>query len=202
MEPLGEAPKEGHQTTHFSVLDDEGNALALTVSVNSGFGSGVFSELYGINLNNTMDDFTSHPNEPNQYGLVQGKANEVAPGKRPLSSMSPTLVEKNGKIILALGAPGGPRIISAVLQSLYRNIVNGYDIDKAIQFPRVHQQFLPEKVYMDEDKLPPAVVDSLTERGHKFEKGKLGRVYGVARSKSGHLEGAYDSRGEGAAGGY
>jgi gamma-glutamyltranspeptidase/glutathione hydrolase len=106
--------KESSETTHFSVMDAEGHAIALTVTLNGGYGSAVVSEKYGIALNNEMDDFTTKPNEPNMYGLIQGPGNYVEAGKRPLSSMSPTLVEKNGKIVMSLGAPGGPRIITGV----------------------------------------------------------------------------------------
>ena len=123
--------------------DADGNAISLTVTLNGSFGSGVFSEKYGIALNNEMDDFTTRPGEPNAYGLVQGFGNRVQPGKRPLSSMSPTLVEKDGKVVMTLGAAGGPRIISSVIQTIYRVLVTGLDIDRAVQFPRVTTSFYP-----------------------------------------------------------
>ncbi|NJL24293.1 MAG: hypothetical protein HC902_03360 [Calothrix sp. SM1_5_4] len=138
------AAKESSQTTHFTVMDAEGRAVALTVTLNGNYGSAVVSSTYGIALNNEMDDFTTRPGEPNMYGLIQGAGNEVAPGKRPLSSMSPTLVEKNGKIVMALGAPGGPRIITGVLQALFRILTRQMDADSAVQAPRVHHQFLPQ----------------------------------------------------------
>ncbi|MDH3387845.1 MAG: gamma-glutamyltransferase, partial [Gammaproteobacteria bacterium] len=124
LEPLLDKPvDDSNETTHFSILDADGNAISLTVTLNGGYGSGVVSEQYGISLNNEMDDFTTRPGEPNMFGLVQGFGNRVQPGKRPLSSMSPTLVEKDGKIIMSLGAAGGPRIISSVIQTIYRVFV-------------------------------------------------------------------------------
>ena len=146
LEPLTQKPlDDSNETTHFTILDADGNAITLTVTLNGSYGSGVVSDKFGISLNNEMDDFTTRPGEPNAYGLVQYQGNRVQPGKRPLSSMSPTLVEKDGKIVMALGAAGGPRIISSVIQTIYRVLVTGLDIDRAVQFPRVHHQFLPNK---------------------------------------------------------
>lgn len=194
--------KESTETTHFSVMDTKGNAIALTVTLNGTYGSGVVSNRFGIALNNEMDDFTTRPGEPNMYGLVQGISNSVEPGKRPLSSMSPTLVEKDGKVIMTLGAPGGPRIISGTLQVLYRVIANGWDMDKAIQAPRVHHQFLPHTLFVDKDRLSPDVLAALKAKGHTIEETWIARVKGVRLNSEGHLEAAFDSRGEGAAGGF
>ncbi len=152
-----------------------------------------------------MDDFTARPSEANAYGLVQGFGNRVQPGKRPLSSMSPTLVEKDGKIVMALGAAGGPRIISSVIQTVYRVLTTGLDIDRAVQFPRVHHQFLPNKLYMDEFKFSPEVVAGLQQRGHitvEQRPGYLGRIKAVRLNDKNYLEAAYDNRSEGAVGGY
>ncbi len=193
--------KESSETTHFSVLDNEGHAVSLTVTLNGNYGSGVVSRRFGIALNNEMDDFTTRPGEPNMYGLIQGEGNEVQPGKRPLSSMSPTLVEKHGKIIMAIGAPGGPRIISGVLQVLYRFLGRGMDIDMAIQAPRIHHQFQPNILYVDRQRLSPEVTQALKKFGHNIEEGWMAKVYGVRLRPDGILEAAYDSRGEGAAGG-
>lgn len=198
LEPM----KESEQTTHFSVMDAVGNAVAFTVTLNGDYGSGVVSQKFGIALNNEMDDFTTRPGEPNMFGLIQGRANEIAPGKRPLSSMSPTLVEKDGRIIMSLGSPGGPRIISAVTQVLYRVLANGFDMDQAIQTPRLHHQFLPDTVYVDAGRLSPEVLSLLGKRGHKIEESTVAKVYGVRLTKEGWIEGAYDSRGEGGAGGH
>jgi gamma-glutamyltranspeptidase/glutathione hydrolase len=206
LQPLVDrAADDSNETTQFSILDADGNALTLTVTLNGSYGSGIVSEKYGISLNNEMDDFTTRPGEPNAFGLVQGFGNRVQPGKRPLSSMSPTLVEKDGKIVMALGAAGGPRIISSVIQTIYRVLVTGLDIDRAVQFPRVHHQFLPNKLYMDEFKFSPEVVAGLQQRGHQTVEqrpGYLGRIKAVRRNDKNYLEAAYDNRSEGAVGGY
>jgi len=196
---------ESTETTQFSILDADGNAISLTVTLNGSYGSGVVSEDFGISLNNEMDDFTTRPGEPNAYGLLQGFGNRVQPGKRPLSSMSPTLVEKDGRVVMTLGAAGGPRIISSVIQTIYRVLVTGLDIDRAVQFPRVHQQFLPNKLYMDEFKFAPEVVAGLQQRGHETVPQRpsyLGRIKAVRINDKGYLEASYDNRSEGAAGGY
>jgi gamma-glutamyltranspeptidase/glutathione hydrolase len=194
--------KESNETTHYSVLDAKGNAVALTVTLNGRYGSRVVSHKYGIALNNEMDDFTTRPGEPNMFGLIQGQGNLVEPGKRPLSSMSPTLVEKDGKIVMSLGAPGGPRIINGVFQAIYRTMVSGLDLDSAIQAPRVHHQFLPHELFIDDKRFPPAVKKGLERKGHKLNESWMARVYGVRMNSEGNLEAAYDLRGEGAAGGY
>lgn len=196
-----EDAKESTQTTHYSVLDNEGHAVAITTTLNDNYGSAVVTPKYGIALNNEMDDFTTRPGEPNMYGLVQGEGNNVEPGKRPLSSMSPTLVEKHGKVVVAMGSPGGPRIISGVLQVLYRMLGRGYDADLAIQAPRVHHQFLPDVLYVDRNRVAPEVIEGLRGRGHKVEESGMGKVYVVRLREDGILEAAFDSRGEGAAGG-
>ncbi len=199
------AADDSSETTQFTVLDADGNALSLTVTLNGSFGSGVVSGRYGIALNNEMDDFTTRPDEPNAYGLLQGYGNRVQPGKRPLSSMSPTLVARDGKIVMALGAAGGPRIISSVIQTIYRVLVTGLDIDRAVQFPRVHQQFLPHRLYLDEFKFSPEIVESLQRRGHETVEqppAYLGRIKAVRLNDRNYLEAAYDNRSEGAVGGF
>jgi gamma-glutamyltranspeptidase/glutathione hydrolase len=196
---------ESTETTQFSILDADGNAISLTVTLNGSYGSGVVSEEFGISLNNEMDDFTTRPGEPNMFGLVQGFGNRVQPGKRPLSSMSPTLIEKDGRIVMTLGAAGGPRIISSVIQTIYRVLVSGLDIDRAVQFPRVHHQFLPNKLYMDEFKFSPEVVKGLQQRGHETVQQRpsyLGRIKAVRLNDEGYLEASFDNRSEGAVGGY
>ncbi|MDJ0777621.1 MAG: gamma-glutamyltransferase [Gammaproteobacteria bacterium] len=206
LEPLLEKTvDDANETTQFSILDADGNAITLTVTLNGSYGSGVVSERFGISLNNEMDDFTTRPGEPNAFGLVQGLGNVVEPGKRPLSSMSPTLVEKDGRIVMTLGAAGGPRIISSVVQTIYRVLVTGLDIDRAVQFPRVHHQFLPNKLYMDEFKFSPELITGLRARGHETVEQRpayLGRIKAVRLNDRGYLEAAYDNRSEGAVGGY
>ncbi|OFZ11632.1 MAG: gamma-glutamyltransferase [Bdellovibrionales bacterium RBG_16_40_8] len=191
---------ESKQTTHLSVMDKFGNAVAMTFTLNGDFGSGVASENFGIMLNNEMDDFTTNPGEPNMFGLVQGQGNMVAPGKRPLSSMSPTLVEKNGKIIMALGAPGGPRIISSVIQVLYRTLGRNQDLELATAAPRVHHQLLPDKLFVDEGLFSPEIIEGLKARKNSTEESWQARIYAV-RNVNGVLEAVFDTRGEGAAGG-
>lgn len=193
---------ESKETTHLSVLDKKGNAVSMTLTLNSSFGSGVVTKKYGIVLNNEMDDFTTRPGEANFFDLFQGRANRVEPGKRPLSSMSPTLVERNGQMVMSLGAPGGPRIITGVLQSLYRVLVNNYNMEEAIHAPRVHHQFKPDKLYVDYKKLPPLSIEALEKLGHKIERSWGAVVNGVRLNEEGYLEAAFDYRSEGGAGGY
>lgn len=195
------AREEKPQTTHMSVMDSDGNTIAMTVTLNGDFGSGLVTKS-GLALNNEMDDFTTHPGKPNMFGLIQGEANAVRAGARPLSSMSPTVVEKNGQTVLSLGAPGGPRIISAVLQVIYRTLARGLDVDVAIQTPRVHHQFLPDVVKTDANKLPPESLAALKAKGHSIEFSSTAKVYAIRRSADGGLAAAADARGEGAAGGY
>lgn len=194
-------PDEATQTSHLSVLFASGDAVSMTFTLNGNYGSGVATEKYGVFLNNEMDDFTTRPDEPNMFGLIQGSGNKVEPGKRPLSSMSPTIVEKNGKTFMAVGAPGGPRIISSTFQTIYRVIFSEMDIDEAIQTRRVHHQYLPNKVIYDKNKYAPGTLQNLRSRGHEVEAGWQGLVYGIIL-KDGVLEGSFDSRGEGAVSGY
>ncbi len=194
--------KESDQTTNFSVMDSKGNAITMTITLNGIFGSKVASNIYGIALNNEMDDFTTRPGEANLFGLTQGSNNFVEAGKRPLSSMSPTLVSKDGKVVMALGAPGGPRIITGVLQTIYRVLAQDFDMEQAIHAPRVHHQFKPDVVYIDEKKLPPLSIQALEKLGHKVETSWGARVNGVRVNSKGFLEAAFDYRSEGGAGGY
>ena len=201
LKPIETAMNGSKETTHYSVMDIHGNTVSLTVTLNGNYGSKVVSEKFGIALNNEMDDFTTRPGKPNMFGLIQGKGNHVQAGKRPLSSMSPTLVEKNGKVVLSLGGKGGPRIINGVLQTLYRVLVSGYDMDLAIQTPRIHHQFLPDTIYYDTHRFSPEVIEALEKRGHKLKESWQAKVYGVRINEEGHLEAAYDSRSEGGANG-
>lgn len=203
IKPLTSTPQnEGGNTTHFSVMDSDGNAVAMTVTLNMQYGSGVVTDKFGVALNNEMDDFTTQPNKPNAFGLIQGASNSIQPGKRPLSSMSPTLVRSQDKFIMALGGAGGPRIISGVLQSLYRVLVNGFDMDQAIQARRVHHQFLPQKIFVDPIVFGKEAIESLKKMNHSVEEGEIGHIMGVRLNKKGLLEGAFDSRGEGYASGF
>jgi gamma-glutamyltranspeptidase / glutathione hydrolase len=192
---------ESKETTHFSMMDDEGNAVGLTITLNGNYGSGVISQKYGIVLNNEMDDFTTKLGEPNQWGIVQGEANKVEAGKRPLSSMSPTIVTKDGKVVMVAGGQGGPRIISAVTQVIHRVLDNAMNIDQAIQFVRVHHQILPDKTFIDPFRSSEDTQQALTKMGHNVTEDPVARVHGVARSSKGWLESGCDSRGECSVGG-
>lgn len=202
LKPLASGDiKESDQTTHYSVMDGDGNTIALTVTLNGFYGSGVVTKKFGIALNNEMDDFTTKSGEANQFHLIQGEANTVSPGKRPLSSMSPTIVVKDGQTVMSLGSPGGPRIISAVLQVLYRSLVTGLDLDMAVQAPRLHHQFDPDKLRMEKQRFSPEIFEMLRKKGHTVEEGSVAKVYAIKKRSDGVIEGAFDSRGEGGAAG-
>ena len=201
LKPDEQNGKESTETTHFSVMDASGHAISLTVTLNGNYGSAVVSPKFGVALNNEMDDFTTHLDQPNMYGLVQGVANRVEAGKRPLSSMSPTLVEKRGKLVAAIGAPGGPRIISGVLQGIYRLLARNMDADQAIQTARVHHQFAPNILFHDKNRFTPETLAGLKARGHQLKEGSTGKVYIIHLRDDGILEASFDSRGEGSAGG-
>jgi len=164
----GVAPHEGVNTTHYSIVDKDGNAVAVTYTLNEWFGAKVMPATTGIVLNNEMDDFTSKPGEANVYGLVQGEANAIAPGKRPLSSMSPTIVLRDGKVVLVIGTPGGSRIITVVLQLILNTIDYGMNLQEAIDAPRVHQQWLPETTFVEPYALSPDTRRMLADMGHQI----------------------------------
>jgi gamma-glutamyltranspeptidase/glutathione hydrolase len=159
---------EGSNTTHYSIVDRFGNAVAVTYTLNDWFGAKVMAAGTGVLLNNEMDDFTVKLGVPNQYGLVQGEANAIGPGKRPLSSMTPTIVTQNGKVLLVLGTPGGSRIITTVLHTLLNVIDYGMDIQEAVDAPRFHQQWLPDVTYVEPFGLSPDTEKILLSMGHKL----------------------------------
>lgn len=161
------SPREGDNTTHFSIVDREGNAVSNTYTLNFNYGLGLVAEGTGVLLNNEMDDFTSVPGQANAFGLIQSEANLPEPGKRPLSSMSPTIVTKDGNIVLVTGSPGGSRIISAVLQVIVNVIDRGMTVADAVAAPRLHHQWMPDEVRIDRG-FPPAVIEALKSRGHKI----------------------------------
>jgi gamma-glutamyltranspeptidase/glutathione hydrolase len=164
----GVAPHEGTNTTHYSIVDKEGNAVAVTYTLNDWFGAKVTAATTGVLLNNEMDDFTVKIGVPNLYGLVQGEANAIAPGKRPLSSMSPTIVTREGKPVMVVGTPGGSRIITAVTHTILNVIDYGMTVQEAIDAPRFHQQWLPELTNMDNFGISPDTRKILEAMGHKF----------------------------------
>ncbi|WP_223549751.1 gamma-glutamyltransferase [Pseudomonas sp. A-B-19] len=164
----GVAPHEGSNTTHYSIVDKWGNAVSVTYTLNDWFGAGVMASKTGVILNDEMDDFTSKIGVPNMYGLVQGEANAIAPGKAPLSSMSPTIVTKDGKVVMVVGTPGGSRIITATLLTMLNVIDYGMNIQEAVDAPRFHQQWLPEETNLEAFTTSPDTVKILESWGHKF----------------------------------
>ncbi len=168
----GVAPHEGTNTTHYSIVDQAGNAVAVTYTLNEWFGARVTVAGTGIIMNNQMDDFTVKPGVPNVYGLVQGEANAIAPGKRPLSSMSPTIVSRDGKPVLVIGAPGGSRIITVVVHLIINTVDYGMNLQEAIDAPRFHQQWLPEGTAVEEFALSPDTRRMLADMGHRFTDGR------------------------------
>jgi gamma-glutamyltranspeptidase/glutathione hydrolase len=164
----GVAPHEGSNTTHYSIVDKWGNAVSVTYTLNDWFGAGVMASKTGVILNDEMDDFTSKIGVPNMYGLVQGEANAIAPGKAPLSSMSPTIVTRDGKVVMVVGTPGGSRIITATLLTMLNVIDYGMNIQEAVDAPRFHQQWLPEETNLETFTTSPDTVKILESWGHKF----------------------------------
>ncbi|MCP1763177.1 gamma-glutamyltranspeptidase/glutathione hydrolase [Bradyrhizobium japonicum] len=164
----GVAPHEGSNTTHYSIADKDGNAVSVTYTLNDWFGGKVTAAKTGVLLNDEMDDFTAKVGVPNLYGLVQGEANAIAPGKRPLSSMSPTIVTKDGKTVMVVGTPGGSRIITAVLQTMINAIDYGMNAQEAVDMPRIHQQWLPDMTNVENYALSPDTQKILEGMGHKF----------------------------------
>ncbi len=165
----GVAPHEKTETTHYSVIDKDGNAVAVTYTVNGIFGAAVIAPGTGFFLNDEMDDFTIKPGVPNLFGLVQGEANSIAPGKRPLSSMAPTLISKDGRIFLALGSPGGSRIITTVLETALNMIDYDMQPQEAVDAPRIHHQWLPDEVDVEPFALSPDTEKMLTAMGYKIK---------------------------------
>lgn len=202
-ETLKRLGKESNDTSHLSVVDSTGNAVSLTFTVNLGFGSGVVVPGTGIILNNEMDDFAIAPGVPNAFGLVGGDANAIAPGKTPLSSMTPTIVTENSQLRLVVGAPGGSTIITTVLQVVLNVLVYDMDARRAIAAPRLHHQWLPDQLRVERNGLDRLTLDNLRQRGHSIAEGNTwGNAQAIVRSSDGTLEGAADPRGEGAAYGF
>ena len=188
---------EGTNTTHYSVVDKQGNAVAVTYTINSYFGAGVVAPGTGFLLNNEMDDFTTKLGEANQFGLRQGKANLIEPGKRPLSSMSPTIVSKKDRVYLVTGSPGGSTIPTTVLQVIINAIDYGMDLDDAVNSPRIHYQGLPNRIGREYKAISAATARGLKLRGYKLASPRRG--WGAAESilvdpKTGTIHGVNDVR--------
>src|SRR5205807_3050461 len=161
-------PHEGINTTHYTIVDNQGNAVSVTYTLNDWFGAKVTAAKTGVLLNDEMDDFTAKLGVPNLYGLVQGQANAIAPGKRPLSSMSPTIVTRDGKPVMIVGTPGGSRIITVVVHTILNVIDYGMNIQEAVDAPRFHQQWLPEATNVENFALSPDTRKILADMGHKL----------------------------------
>ncbi|HCL5256326.1 TPA: gamma-glutamyltransferase [Salmonella enterica] len=188
------APYESDQTTHFSVVDKDGNAVAVTYTLNTTFGTGIVAGNTGILLNNQMDDFSAKPGVPNVYGLVGGEANAVGPKKRPLSSMSPTIVVKDGKTWLVTGSPGGSRIITTVLQMVVNTIDFGMNVAEATNAPRFHHQWLPDELRVEKG-FSPDTLKLLEQKGQKVAlKEAMGSTQSIMVGADGELYGASDPR--------
>jgi gamma-glutamyltranspeptidase/glutathione hydrolase len=201
--PFTDAIEGGTQTTHYSIVDADGNAASVTTTLNNGFGSGVTVAGAGFLLNDEMDDFATAPGRPNMFGLVQGEANAVAPGKRMLSAMTPTIVlDPAGRLFLVVGAPGGPRIITAVYHVISNVIDHHMSLAAAIEAPRSHHQALPDTTLLERGGFLPAAIDSLRAMGHAVRSWSYhALVMGIERDGTGWI-GVSDPRTNGSAAGY
>ena len=194
---------ESDQTTHFSVVDANGNAVAVTTTLNGSYGSHVTVSGAGFLMNNEMDDFSAKPGEPNMYGLIGAEANAIEPDKRMLSSMSPTIITRNGTLKMVAGGSGGPRIITAVLQNILNHILYGMDATEAISAPRFHHQWLPDRILTEEYTLPDDVTGALRQKGHSIRvTGSLALTHIIIIDDKGRRTGAADPRGHGTVSGY
>jgi gamma-glutamyltranspeptidase/glutathione hydrolase len=196
---------EPDHTTHYSVVDPDGNAVSVTTTLNDSFGSHVTAEGLGFLLNDEMDDFSSKPGVPNMYGLLQGPANAIGPGKRPLSAMTPTMVLKNGKLFLVLGSPGGPTIITTVANVLMGVVDYGLNIQQAVNAPRFHNQWMPDNIVIEPTGISPDTAGILERMGHKIIRSNtyLGDAECIEiDEKTGERLGASDGRNEGKAVGF
>ena len=194
MAPAALPAREKAETAHYSVVDGEGNAVAVTYTINGSFGAAVIAPGTGFFLNNEMDDFTVKPGTPNLYGLVQSETNAIMPGKRPLSSMAPTLVEKDGRVFLVLGSPGGSRIITTVLETILNIVDYGMSPQEAVDAPRLHHQSLPDEVAYERAGLTPDAIATLTGMGYKLVEHRAWGAVELIAIANGRFYGASDPR--------
>lgn len=189
--------KEHEETTHFSIVDRDGNAVSLTTTLNGSYGSMVFVQGAGFLLNNEMDDFSVKPGSPNMYGLVGGEANAIAPGKRMLSSMTPTILTKNGKLFMVVGTPGGSTIITSVFQTILNVVEFAQDMQRAVNAKKFHHQWLPDQVDLEDGAIDSLQQLKLKAKGYKLvRRGSIGRVDAILKTKRGDLQGGADPRGD------
>ncbi len=199
------ATSESNETTHYSIVDPEGNAVSVTTTLNGAFGSKLYCDELGFFLNNEMDDFSSKPGIPNSYGLIGAKANSIAPEKRMLSSMSPTIIEKDGHLSMVVGTPGGSTIITSVLQTILNVYDFGLTMQQAVNAPRFHHQWLPDEISFEPTKFSPLLLQNLSKKGYKINEKNapvLGKVDAILIVKNKKLEGGADFRGDDKAVGY
>jgi len=183
---------ESHETTHFSIVDSQGNAVSITTTLNGNFGSKLYVQGAGFLLNNEMDDFSAKPGVSNQFGLVGAEANAIEPEKRMLSSMSPTIIEKNGNLFMVLGSPGGSTIITSVFQTAINVIEFDLPISEAVNMPKTHSQWLPDKIYYEKG-MDSALIHNLQEKGHVLRQwNQIGKMAVIHRNEEGELKGSAD----------
>jgi len=194
--------KESHETTHFSIIDAQGNAVGITTTLNGSFGSKLAVDGAGFLLNNEMDDFSAQPGTPNMFGLLGGEANAIEPGKRMLSSMTPIIVSKGGQVRMVAGAAGGPRIITATLQNVLNVMLFDMKAQQANAAPRIHHQWYPDRLLFDPMSLSADTQALLRAKGHELGQTTLARVHSIVVDLQGRLTGGVDPRGDGYAAGY